>query len=538
MIDISESIKDNNKVNISATTSVYTWNESSKIKYYIWDNENEWWEIIIDKNSNISFKEKITIISINWSAYIKSKNTINLVWNEIKKYLWLPLFEWTNFNISSDLQLWLNSHSSHIIIQHSWEDELSINFSDTNSYFYYNLWTKSSDYLVRLSTPNDFFYWKINAILWKTIWTYSKQILFSPQIEADNIAPELNVSYLDSNWKIRIPVYQKKIINLSNAIYENSWISGVKNIKIDFDLENDSDWDWNNKNDNDADNINIIQTLTNIDIEFWKYNTLFEKKIWIILEDTNWNKSFNEVQFEVYSPTPQIDNNIWNRNEWKIDEELIWEPINIYRIRSWNIKRLENKNDKIKVDTVEEWIFNFEVKDDEDWLILENNNLEIAKINENTWNIILKNSNYLVKIKNDESGFPKIVIEEWTEIEIYSQKIKLTKNKDIYIVNNFDNLEEKGLYLNLINKSQYNFYKIPDLAEYSAWAIVIYKQNDLNKKEVFTIFPDWRIKYNDIKYKLKYFSNWENMWFELVSRIWNNTIWKLLYNIDWSYLMK
>jgi hypothetical protein len=59
----------------------------------------------------------------------------------------------------------------------------------------------------------------------------------SPQIQADNSAPELNLS------SIRVPVYQKREFSLINYIYEDSGVANIKDIYIDFDLKTDSDGD-------------------------------------------------------------------------------------------------------------------------------------------------------------------------------------------------------------------------------------------------------------------------------------------------------
>jgi hypothetical protein len=42
---------------------------------------------------------------------------------------------------------------------------------------------------------------------------------------------------------IKIPVYQKKKIDLTSYIYEDSGIKNIKDVYVDFDLESDSDND-------------------------------------------------------------------------------------------------------------------------------------------------------------------------------------------------------------------------------------------------------------------------------------------------------
>jgi hypothetical protein len=55
---------------------------------------------------------------------------------------------------------------------------------------------------------NDYLYARIRSFKEKLFSTYSHQIVLSPQVVADNIAPSLYLS------QIKIPVYQTKIIQL------------------------------------------------------------------------------------------------------------------------------------------------------------------------------------------------------------------------------------------------------------------------------------------------------------------------------------
>lgn len=131
--------------------------------------------------------------------------------------------------------------------------------------------------------------------------TYSQQILLSPQTQADTEPPQLGL-----NQKIRIPVYQKKTIDLTPYIYEDSGIDNITDVRVDFDFATDNDEDGDPRNDEDTDGINIIQTPLSIKIEFGQYETLFERQIRIFLEDGNGNIGYKDVEFEVYPPAPQI----------------------------------------------------------------------------------------------------------------------------------------------------------------------------------------------------------------------------------------
>jgi len=522
MENIWKSIQNNNKVNISATTPIYTASNSAKIKYYIWNKANLIKELEIEKHSSTRFKEKITIISINWNVYLKWKKNITLIWSKIKEYIWLPLLEDSELSKISNLKSKMNKDLSNIEIKYNWWFKKNLNFSNINSYKYYNLWTVTNNYLIRTPVISDYYYWKIYAIKKDIEWTYSSQKLFAPQIAADTIAPELD--WLSS---IRIPVYQKKEINLKHYIYENSWINSIKNISIQL-KENSNILSKNFK---------IEKSNYSILLKFNKFDKLFKEKINLELEDMNWNKSITPIDFEIYSPKPEINNNNGNKITWKINEELYKEPINIYRIRSWMIKRLETNDNKIKVYTDKKWKFDFDAKSEtSSWLILKENNIEIVSINENTWKITLKNHNFKIKVNSNNSLFPEINIIDINWNKIYSQFIKLSKNIDTIKVDNFDNVDENWLYFKMINPN-YESYNIPNWAKHSAWVSVIYKKNDNSKKEIFIMFPDWRIKYSN-RYYISYKSYWENIILELKTLVWNKKIAEVLYNINWTYLMK
>jgi hypothetical protein len=65
--------------------------------------------------------------------------------------------------------------------------------------------------------------------------TYSNIELFSPQREADKNPPKLTLNSL------KIPVYQKKIIDLKPYLSEDSGDFNIKSLTIDADLSTDSD---------------------------------------------------------------------------------------------------------------------------------------------------------------------------------------------------------------------------------------------------------------------------------------------------------
>ena len=530
-----ENIKDKKNIVITKGTKVYASKSRAKIKYIKLGNED--WEPIdknIDSNSSVEFEENIKITHINWDIYIKTNDKITLTWwEEISRYIWLPFFSDTKIKVDEEYRHLFNE-KSHLEIKYWNWNWRSLYFKELSSYELFDLGSPSSDYLIKVDRQNDFYYAKMYAINNWLKWTYSREVVLSPQKEADKRPPEIDVF-----WKIRIPVYQKKTIDFTNNIYENSGTAWISDFSIDFDLEKDSDWDWNTKNDIDTLWIKINKTSTKLEVEFWKFNELMKKKIWAMLTDKNWNTSFKELDFEVYAPIPNIKKVENWKVFWQINEDLFKEPVNVYRLRWWSISRLEDKVVWEKVNTVDAGVFNMNVSDKVDWLIFEVKNKVIANINEHTWKINLQwGLGYYLWIKKDKTHFPKINIYSPNNEIVYSEYLKLEDNREISITSNMNNLEKKWIYLKLLDIANFNYYKVPTGVSYNPWATVIYKQWDIKRKPIYIIFPDGRIKIANRKYNIIYKDYSKNVWFSLVSRHWNKDIAELQYNIEWAYLMK
>lgn len=88
---------------------------------------------------------------------------------------------------------------------------------ETESYTLYDLGNTSGEkHRIRLDVPNDFYYAQLQALQGNTEGTLSQQILLAPQIYADRTPPQLGL-----NQKIRIPVYQEQVVDLTPYIYED-----------------------------------------------------------------------------------------------------------------------------------------------------------------------------------------------------------------------------------------------------------------------------------------------------------------------------
>jgi hypothetical protein len=218
---------------------------------------------------------------------------------------------------------------------------------------------------------------------------------------------------------------------------------------------------------------------------------------------------------------------------------LTWEPINIYRYRWWTIKRLESLNWSTKVNT-QTWGFDFDIKAiSSDLIDVSYDSVNIFNINEKTWKIILSNPLYKTKVEINKEHFIEISVFTPGGDKIFTQSIKWKQEgTNIYVTNDFDNLKEDWIYFKLTN-SDFDYYKLPSIAKYNPWSLAIYRKSDISKTPLFVILKDSRIKLLDSTiYKIGYSSSWDYIVLELMDKDPGKMIWKLLFKIDNSYIIK
>ena len=535
--NIKDDIIDNNFVNVKQNSIIYTSGNNVTIKYYDANDKERAEEktLYINAYSNIKLNSSIVISTINADAFINTDEMVTIDWEDIREYIWMPLLPDTKISIIEEATN--SSLPRYIDIEYFDWTEINIDFEEISNYYLYDLWYKQTDTYVRIEEETDYYYAKIRAFKEDTLWTLSNQILIYPQLDADTSAPELNYS-----WDILIPVYQKKTIDFSDYIYEESWISSIENIYIDFDLDVDSDWDWDTTNDNDTDKITIDISYDKIRIEFGEYDELFTKEIWVSILDRNWNVWYKELTLTVYSPIPNIEDYSDSIISWYIDEELSEEPVNFYRYRWWMLVKLEDINWYLTWATDEKWAFEFELnnENEENWLYIEQGDSVIAYINEYSWKISKQNASADIKVlsssdSNNDLVYPKIILTNWWE-DIYYQYIISNEDKAIEVVDDFDNIEADWIYVKFINRTFYNSYILSDATTYDAWSLFIYRNTDNDKEALFTIFKDGRVNTKDSSYSLEYFSHGDNIWYKLMDN--NIEVAELLFKIEWEYVIK
>lgn len=520
------------EVNLSIWDNLYSFDESIDIEYYT-KSSSETYKFVIWKGDILTLDQEIKIVWLSWDIYKKWNWIIEYLWQDILNYIWQPILAWAKIEVEWDKEDYTSS--SHIDITYYDWSEIEIDLNIVKDYEIYELFDWGWTYSVRTNIENDFYYARVKAFYENVYWTFSKQILLSPQKESDDSEPEINF-----DETIKIPIKQVKKVELLNYIYENSWIQNIKEIFVDFDLDVDWDWDWDATNDDDnyTNNIKTILSDDDISIEFGPYADVFTKSIWITLKDINDNIWYKELELEVYSPSieiSEINDTIINGSLW---EEIEGESISFFRDRNGEIKKVENNQWSSVVFSNESWEFEFDTWVTSSWITLTYSWSKIASVNEQTWKINLLDTDNSTILVNDTDNYPEIVL-EYKGNTIFKQYIKLVDNLRIEETDSFENINsEASLYMNLSEPNSYSYYKIPEGVKFNPWAIIIYSVLDENKTGLFKIFIDWKILSLNSNYTIKYSYYWDYIVYELYDENVDKKIAEVLLNPDAKYVIE
>ncbi len=513
--NIKDSISELSIANIPASTRIYAWDNSTEITYLVWDSQVSN-NLKIEAHTNIEFDNYIKVIWISWDAYVPALDDITLEWNEINSHLGKPIFFGSEIKINSSFD---TSTSSNIWIRYYDDSESRLDFRKIKSYILYDLGLKSDRYSINLDTQNDYFYsrlswFKQNVFSTKTLW-----VLLSPQKAADKYAPEIDI-----NSKIKVPVYSQKLVDLTDNVYEDTGISNISSFVIEWI---------------DEDKYEVRKTENSLRVNFGEFEDIFSKKIKFVITDLNWNTNSKDIDFEVYTPIPEISSYSGSEVSWFINESLSWEPINLYRFRWWVIKRLETSSGTTKVDTYS-WDFDFSLNNEVSNLVdvSVEDNLAFS-INENTWKIIISDPSYSVDVSINEDSFLEFIVSDLSGNPVFSQELKFWEtDSNIAVIDDFDDITTSWLYFKFVSDS-FDYYKLPDIVEYNPWSLAIYKKTDSLKKPVFSILKDSRISIpNSSDYNINYSSYWDYILLEIADSNSSEVIWELLFRLDTSYVIR
>jgi len=525
MKNIRDDIQSNKIVSLSQWTKLYAWDSTTRI-WYVTSENNTIQNLIIPKHTHVSFKQSIKIVEITQNAYIQWRYNITLKWEEIRAYKWLPIFDWAHMSY-----VW-NSivpprGNSYIDIEYFDGSQALINFNFVSDYWLYDLWFHWEDLAITLSTKNDYKYGIIQSFKDNIFSTYSNQIVLSPQIQADSYAPVFYMS------ELKIPVYQSRIMDLTDLVYEDSGLSGIKNIEINMNPESET-------TDEIIPDYKIIHTDNILKVVFGPYDNLFTRDISFKFTDVNANTSQYLIPFEVYAPSPEIDWVNDNSIYGQIDENLSDQPVSFYRFRAWEVTKLEWLDGQEYAWT-NIWEYNLSLWDEESWLEVLYGNTLIAFINEITWNISLKDFTSNIKVfssnhVNNDNYYPKIEIQKNNQT-LYYQYLEMT-DSDINVVENFSDIIVWDIAVKFSNTSKYWYQQIPNTLDYNPWSIVIYDILDNSKNPLFVIFPDGRIQTLNESYTLEYDSYDNYIKLRLMDTNKANQVAEVVYALNGGYVIE
>ncbi len=553
LISLSDDLSANKEITINAGTKIYTGNDTARLRYYFYkerNNELKMKEVKINALSNIEFKDDIVIVWIVGNAYVEWNNFVTLTGNQIVNYLKKPLF-FGSIITYKNIEV---ARNSYMTIKYYDGSEADINFQEIQYYELYDLWAKQEKYSIRTKMENDFYYAKIRSFKNNVFSTYSNQILLSPQNESDTKAPE--ISQISS---LKVPVYSRKIFNISEAIFENSGNNNIKDIYIDFDLNIDSSWDGNKINDRDfalgtpKDNFKIIKEGSRILLQVGAFEELMNKQIRLYVVDGNNNIWAKNINFIVYSPIPRIESIQNNSISGMLDEPLVNEPVSFYRLRNNELTRLEDYNKNRSVNTIESWKFIFNTGTNASDAVVTYSGNTLFSINEKTGKINISDISritnklsinvYSSNAKANEYAYPNITVSK-DNIPLYHQYLVTPNVEKVEVVTHFgEAIEWKHkakiwVYYSHLASNNFWFISLPLWLNHNAWDVFVYSLNDNEKTPIFTLFKDGRVNTLWDLYYLEYATYGDYVVYNLKRRGLETTIGKLLIIPEENYVVK
>jgi hypothetical protein len=295
---------------LSAGRVVYTGNGGTVLSYT--GSDNQWKKKVLWPNSRYQFEEPYDFTIVQGKLFIPSFGTNTRYGLLNDEYTGLPLIPWMQL-FTGEWTLRLRDHNT----------ESSINIGQQASYGIFELYPTSEGYAISLDYPNGFYSAALRGL---NAWdTPTRVTLLAPQKSSDKSPPEIELPD-----RIRIPVYQTQDFLLRNTILETN----AYTLLWDDDIRQDTD--QNGVFDDDFRDIGSGMKITPSLLSFWPFPVVENRTIVLRAEDEFGNITEKPVTLEIYSPVPQISNiSSWWIITGKINESLANEPVDIFRVRSW-----------------------------------------------------------------------------------------------------------------------------------------------------------------------------------------------------------
>jgi len=534
LINIRDDLELESKVVMTRNTPLYAWADGFRVEYQYGSN-SEIQSLRVPAYSQVRFDKATDIVALSGDAYVSLGIQEDIVGTDIIDYIGMPLLPWSHTEF--DWETAFLTASDHIDIEYYDGSRREMDLRDITSYRLYDLGENTwEEYVIRLEVPNDFYYARLAAMKDWVFSTWSRQILLSPQSYSDTHPPQIALGQ-----RIRIPVYQREVVDITPFIYEDGWLSGIIDVRVDDDTSIDSNGDSNPINDRDTSGINIIKTPTKIEIEFWPYDYLVNKTILIALIDDNGNIGTAEIPFEIYAPEPNINNVEWTQIYGRLDENLSQEPVRIYRYRWGNVQRLEQIDGSWIALTSNTGAYDFTASEDTAWLTLTHAGRTLATIDEYTGRIDINDVFTTTRVLPSNNplnteAFPEVQV-LLAGNPIFRQFFKLPTS-NISVSGDISGRDEEGVYIRLIDQTRYNSFQVPLSASYNPWSTSLYQSSDDSRVAILTVFRDGRINIDESLYRLVYRTLWEDAAFVLVEISTGDEIAEIVYYTEASYILR
>lgn len=224
-----------------------------------------------------------------------------------------------------------------------------------------------------------------------------------------------------------------------------------------------------------------------------------------------------------------------------IDEDLLDEPVRLYRYRWGIVQKLQAADGTDLIETDIDGNYDFETSDQSDGLVLSHSWVTIASIDEYTGRIDISDILVSTQVLStnhplNSSVYPEVQILRLAT-PIFRQFVKIPQ-WEVSTVSNFNTLENTGIYMKLVNQEDYSSFRVPLGARYNPWSVSVYLSTDDSKTSVMTVFSDGRINIDLDNYKLEYRSLWEDASLVLVETSTWNDVAQIVYHMNASYVLR
>ncbi len=495
---------------------LYTGNSSATIQYVLSDDPNNIITQSLTPHTRFHFTQTAEVTITNWELFIDTWLFIDTPVSISAYNPWFPLIPWMKI---------VPANSSASIVVRSHDTDMRINWGQV--YQIIDLGWISDSYYASFQEENSWFYGSLE-VLYPNGKSSSEAMLtlMSPQTESDREWPHIT---LDTT--LYIPVYTQKNIDLANVISDTSWIQGIE---IDSDVQTDTNWngilndDLVPLSDASLSSIPLSVNPTNpLRITLWEFDELWVRTIRILVTDMNNNTSEITLKIIVYAPVPTIESSSGNILYGLIDEEIIWEPVDIIRIRNGVPSIIPpiqpNRNNAVTTfdDGQFSWAF---LQAWENWVNLKDDGIGIAIIREDTGKMVTAEN---IKVIPANKTTPMTFVID----DKYKQSIILQKQKSHFtLVSDFSQISSDGVYAIINSPNQYIVNPLTSLVLPGGISIIEGHQF------VFGLAEDWNIYTNDSSVTLKYFNQDDYPGIQVLKN--NIEVGKILYHIHGMFSVR